>query len=143
METIPVSLTILDNSNADGDNTKIELNTVGTFSGTPDDYKIVYTEQDEELLGCETTLHVEKRRKVTMSRSGAYTSEMIMEKAQRHTCHYATLYGDLMMGVFAHHVDSDVENGEGKLEFFYTLDCNGGLLAKNELTITVKPASER
>lgn len=135
---IPVSLSIVDNSKTDGDTAKIELNTVGTFSGTPDDYTIVYTEQDEELKGCETMLHVEKRRRVTMSRGGAYSSEMVMEKAQRHTCQYSTPYGDLMMGIFAHHVDSDVENGEGKLEFFYTLDCNGGLLAKNELTITVK-----
>lgn len=63
---------------------------------------------------------------------------MIMEKAQRHTCLYNTPYGTLEMGTFAHHVASDVENGEGKLEFFYTLDCGGSLLASNELTVEVK-----
>lgn len=138
MTEIPVKIKLSGKNNADGDISEIKFYSFGTFKGEPDDYTMTYEEKSEELKGCITTLHVVGKRCVTMSRAGGYASEMIMEKAQRHTCLYNTPYGTLEMGTFAHHVASDVENGEGKLEFFYTLDCGGSLLASNELTVEVK-----
>lgn len=124
----------------DGEDT-IEMTTVGTLDGGPDDYLLTYMEQDEEMEGCVTTLRVQGGRTVTMTRAGSYETQLTIEQNKRHNCHYSTPYGDLVMGVFAKEVTSRMTNGGGKLHFHYTIDFNAGLAAVNELTVTVKEAA--
>lgn len=138
MTNIPVLISITSRSHAAGDITEIKSITTGTFSGVPDDYTITYEEKEEELKGCVTELHVENQNRVTMTRSGKYKSEMVISKERTCPCNYITPYGVIKMDTFARHVDSDIENGEGKLNFFYMLSCDGSLLAENELTIKIK-----
>ena len=122
-----VIIEIADQHETDGDVLSMSMTTVGSLCGTPEDYSLIYTDQDGELEGCVTTLHVENGRRVTMTRTGSYQSELIMELGRRHNCHYAT--------------DSLMDEHGGKLEFHYTLDFNAGLAARNELVITVKEAN--
>lgn len=112
-----VIIEIADQHETDGEIQSMSMTTVGSLSGTPEDYSLIYTDQDGELEGCVTTLRVENGRRVTMTRAGSYQSELIMELGRRHNCHYTTPYGELMIGVFTQKVDSLMDEHGGKLEF--------------------------
>lgn len=136
-----VIIEIADQHETEGDIQSMSMTTVGSLCGTPEDYLLTYTDHDGELEGCVTTLHVENGNRVTMTRTGNYQSELIMELGRRHNCHYTTPYGELMIGVFTQKVKSLMDEHGGRLEFRYTLDFNAGLAARNELVITVKEAN--
>lgn len=135
-----ILLTIQDRHVQDGEADSSELITTGTFEGTEDDYRISYTEQDEALRDCVTTLHVEGQNRITLVRTGSSTAEMILEEHQRHNCHYDTPYGGFILGVYAKQITSRVLPGEacGALAFRYTLDFNSANSTENELNILFK-----
>ena len=135
-----ILLTIQDRHVQDGDADSSELITTGTFEGTEDDYRICYTEQDEALRDCVTTLHVEGQSRVTLVRTGSSTAEMILEEHKRHNCHYDTPYGGFILGVYAKQIRSHVlpEAACGALAFRYTLDFNSANSTENELNILLK-----
>lgn len=136
-----VIIEIADTHESDGELQTMAMTTVGSLQGTPEDYSLSYTDEDGELAGCVTTLHVKSGRCVTMTRTGNYRSELVMELGRRHNCHYTTPYGELMIGVSTQKIDSAMGENGGRLEFHYTLDFNAGLAARNELVITVKEAN--
>ena len=130
---------IIDSHVTDGEKTSCELTTSGTLDfASPSEFTVTYRETDEELEGCETTLKLEEMRRVTMTRTGKYSAEMIIEKERRHTCFYATPYGELMMGIYAKCVEADMDENGGTLRFVYTIDFNNDLASENELTVKVK-----
>lgn len=132
-----VIITINDKHTIDDEVEQTELNTVGKFDGHQDDYTIYYSEKNE-LEGCEVSLNVKNKNCVTITRTGAYQTQLIMEKNVRHNCQYITPVGDVMLGVFTNNVQSDVTENGGKLKFDYTLDFNAGIISSNELTITIR-----
>lgn len=142
MKDKKVLIRITDKHESEEDSFTSELTTVGTLEGSGGDYAIVYTETDEEMADCVTTLRVEGKRKITMTRSGKYTTEMIIEKNRRHSCHYSTPFGELMMGVYAKTVRSEMGEDGGILDFSYTIDFNNALASINELSITVQACKE-
>lgn len=132
-------ITINDYHDVQGQIEKSELTTTAEIYGTPDDYSIVYEEQSEELKGCKTTVHVENSDCVTISRSGAYNTEMKMEKGRRNLCCYNTPVGQIMMGILTSSIRSEyIENEKTVLDFSYSLDFNNELLSKNRIKITAK-----
>ena len=92
---------ITDRHLQDGEKFECELTTSGSFELTGNGCRINYSETDEELTNCVTTLDVEGSQKISMTRTGKYNTEMVIEKDRRHTCYYATPYGELVMGVYA------------------------------------------
>jgi len=133
-----VIITITDSHIMDDETTGATLTTVGKFWGNSMDYYIVYAEQDEELSGSETEIHVENENKVTMTRRGKYNTTLVIEPNQRHNCFYNTPAGELMMGIFAKTVVSEVDELGGELTFSYTIDFNSGFASENELKITIR-----
>lgn len=131
---------IEDRHTSDGESYSSELLTTGFLVGNGENYSIIYDEKDEELKNCETTLIVEGDKRVTMLRTGAYSSELILEKERRRNCHYATPYGEFIMGVVASYIASDMAPDGGNLEFKYTIAMNSGFTSDNHLKITVKEA---
>lgn len=132
-------ITICDYHDVQGQREKSELTTTAEIHGTHDDYYVIYEEQSEELLGCTTTVHVENSNCVTVSRNGAYNTELKMEKGRRNLCCYNTPVGQIMMGVFTSAIRSDYEeNKKTVLDFSYSLDFNNELLSKNRIKITAK-----
>lgn len=132
-------ITLCDYHNVQDQNEKAELTTTAEISGTADDYTIIYEEQSEELRGCTTTVHVENSDKVTITRSGAYNTEMKMEKGNRTLCCYNTPVGQIMMGIHTTAVRSEYEEGRKTiLDFSYSLDFNNELLSKNRIKIIAK-----
>ena len=137
-----VIIRIVDKHETDGEHSSSELITVGTLDGFGDNYSLAYTEQDEALQGCVTTIKVEDQKRVVMTRTGEVCAEMIIEKDKRHNCHYMTPYGDFMMGVYARDVRSKMAADGGELNFQYTIDFNTGLSSVNELKVTVKEVED-
>ena len=137
-----VIISIVDSHEIDGQNSSSELITVGTLNGHGDNYSLVYSEQDDALNGCVTTLKIEDKRRIVMTRTGDICTKMIIEKDKRHNCHYITPQGDFMMGIFARYVNSKMNADGGELKFQYTIDFNTGLASVNELKVTVKEVKE-
>ncbi len=119
-----------------------ELITTGSLRFLGEDYKIRYKETSEGLEDCFVTLSFENGNRVTMTRTGGFTAEMIMEKNKRHTCVYNTPMGSLSLGIYTQKVSSSMTEDGGTLVFEYTLDANGGFLSSNTLEITLEKAKE-
>ncbi|NLP48440.1 MAG: DUF1934 domain-containing protein [Clostridiales bacterium] len=137
-----VIINIVDRHELDGEDSQSQLITLGTLSGCGNDYCLEYEEQDEGLPGCITRIKVEDGKKIIMTRQGEISTEMVIEKGKRHNCHYTTPYGQLIMGVFARYIVSDMTCQGGELTFAYTLDYNTGLASYNELKVSVKEAND-
>ncbi len=132
-------ITICDYHKTDGQTETSELTTTAEIKGKANDYRIIYNEQSEELKGCKTTVHVENGCKATVTREGAYNTEMVMEKGNRTLCTYNTPVGQIMMGVYTSAISSQyTEKKKTVLDFSYTLDFNNELLSENRIKITAK-----
>ena len=134
-----VVIKIVDRHEMDGDTDGLETTLLGTFEGTRDKYILSYAENGE-LEGCRVTLRVENGDTVVMTRSGMFETELIIQRGVRHNCSYSTPAGNLMLGVFAGRVESDMNEKGGTLEFDYTLDLGAGVVSENYLVITVTEA---
>ena len=132
-----VLITIEDHHEIDGEKEGLEMTTLGTIEGDGDNYILRYSESGD-FDGCDVSLEVKNRCMVTMTRAGAFETQLIIEKGERHNCCYETPAGELMLGVFAKDVTSSVEENGGTLTLDYTLDFNAGLISENYLVITVK-----
>lgn len=130
-------ITINDRHIQDGEEFSCELTTSGKFEATENGCTVIYHETDEELTNCSTALIVEGSQRISMTRSGKYNTEMIIEKDRRHTCFYATPYGELMMGIYAKMISNQISENGGTLKFAYTIDFNNSPASENELCITV------
>ncbi len=135
-------ITIVDRHFSDGDDYSCELTTSGQFEFNDDCCVIIYNEASEELADCVTNLNVEGERKITMTRTGSYQTELIIEKDRRHTCYYQTPHGELIMGVYAKLIENKMSENGGTVRFSYTIDFNNVPAAENELLFTVAPKTE-
>ncbi len=134
-----VVIKIVDRHEMDGDSDGLETTLLGKLEGDKDNYVLSYMENGE-LEGCKVTLKVENGDTVTMTRSGMFETELIIQRGERHNCSYSTPAGNLMLGVFAQRVESEMDENGGKLEFDYTLDLGAGVVSENYLVISVTPA---
>lgn len=133
---------ITDRHLQDGEEYTSELTTAGEFEADADGCRIVYRETDEELLDCVTTLTVDGSRRISMLRSGRYNTEMIIELERRHSCYYATPYGEMLMGIYCKFIENNINESGGTLRFAYTIDFNNVPASENELCITVAEKTE-
>ena len=128
---------IKDAQTVGGEVERVEIITRGSYEGCPEDYTLEFTELFDNEFECRTKLFVKEKSRVTMIRSGSYNSELIIEDKKRHSCHYATPYGEFMIGIYAKNVDSDVTPDGGILEMNYTVDYYAGLASENHMVISV------
>lgn len=126
----------------DGEKGEIQLTTLGSYVKKGDSRYILYDEYDQEVpaptKGTKSVLKIEGNKKVTLIRNGEQKSRLVLEKGQRHMCHYDTGYGSMMIGVFANRINTDLTDEGGNLEISYSLDINAGLTSINEIFINVK-----
>ena len=119
----------------------MELTTIGSFTRMANSYYITYRESEATgMEGIITTVKVEGNERVTLMRRGENHTRLILEKGHRHLCHYDTGFGDMMIGVFADHIQSNLQENGGEVNFRYTLDINSGFASRNEVNITVREA---
>jgi len=132
-------LSIRGRSIIDDTDDTIEMTTKCIYRTRGDCAFIRYKETDASGFdGAVTTLEIEGDRKVTLSRSGRQNSQLIIEKGQRHICHYNTDAGELFIGVSADELSGNLTAQGGEFFFRYALDINTCLQSENEVHITVR-----
>jgi len=109
----------------------------GDLDFKPEEYTITYLEHAGDMAGSTTKVRVKKGKLIQLSRSGPYSTDLVLELGKRHTCQYATPYGSLMMGVYTDSIESDMTENGGHLRFKYSLDVGGGEVTENDLELTV------
>lgn len=123
----------------DGDRDVTELFTQGRFYRRNNSYYITYDESEATgYEGSKTTLKVEGSRKVTLTRSGAVRSHLIVEEGERNIGHYGTAGGEMIIGVNTRLIRSSLTDAGGDLRFSYSLDVNSSLISENEVYVNVK-----
>ncbi len=124
---------------ADGDTQKIEMMTEGTYERTSYGYHIQYGETEENgYKDSNIELLIFDSGKLQIIRSGAVSSELLIELGTKHYCTYGTPYGDMMVGVQAREIKSTLNKNGGEAFASYVVDFNSCLVGEYEMTITVK-----
>ena len=121
------------------DNSKINLDTLGTYFRRGKAWHITYREYDEDSPHrfFNNLIKVENNM-VTISRKGPQRSRLMLEKNRRHQCIYGTPAGNLSIGVFTKTLNSTLGEKGGTLEVSYTLDFNTDLVSENRFFIRVE-----
>lgn len=122
-----------------GEDEKIEFMTAGSYYEKDGAQFLSYEEiNDDDHKVTKTLLKVEEERCVTLTRSGAVKSQLIIEKDRRHQCHYDNGIVDWMMGIEASNIYNDLKDNGGILNFSYSMDINAMLESEHEINIVVK-----
>lgn len=123
----------------DGEKDVTELYTQGTLYRQNGSYYLSYDESEATgCEGCKVTLKVEGDRRVTLIRSGAARSHLVMERGGRNIGHYGVEGGTLILGVNTRQIDSQLDDNGGDLYLSYSLDADSSLISENEVFIHVK-----
>lgn len=119
-----------------------EFTTVGKY-GFRDGVSCFIYEENSEVgaEGVKTTLKVDDRQ-ISLQRKGNINGKMLIEKGQRHICHYSNSGFNFTIGVFGEDVDNNLDFDGGSLSMKYTLDINCDLLSRNKIEIKVRKMRE-
>lgn len=123
----------------DGEKDKIEVIVTGDYVEKNGHRYIKYKEYDAEdpSIVLDTVVKVEDG-KVSIIRMGERPSRLILQQGVRHQCHYNTIMGDLMMGVYTSAIENNLTDKGGDLVARYQLDFFSDLVSDNEFHINVK-----
>lgn len=127
----------------DGEKDKIEVIVTGDYIEKNGHRYIKYKEYDAEdpNIVLDTVVKVEDG-KVSIIRMGDRPSRLILQQGVRHQCHYNTVMGDLMMGVYTSAIENNLTDNGGDLVARYQLDFFSDLVSDNEFHINVKEKEE-
>ncbi len=118
-----------------------EIITKGKYNKFEDGYIISYEDSEATgFKGSSTVLTATKSNKVEIERMGTAQSQLIVEKAKKHHCHYGTPYGAVMIGITAREIKSRLDDEGGDLFFKYVIDINSSFISDYEVNINVKPS---
>ncbi len=131
---------LFDRHEEDGEESSFNFTAKADLTGDANDYTITYNEPDPSLAGCVTSLRVTDKKRIEMTRTGSFTTQMILELGRRHICFYKTPFGSLSIGVYTEEISSVMGKEGGRLSFTYTLDFNTGQVSTNSLTVIIKEA---
>ena len=131
-------ITLVDRHSVLGEKSESTIIVKGDLDFTPEEYTITYLEHAGDMAGCTTKIRVKKGVHVQVSRSGAYSTDLVLELGKRHNCQYATPYGSLLMGIYTSLVESSMTEQGGSLRFKYSIDIGGGEVTENDLEIIIK-----
>ncbi len=120
-----------------GDNTS-EMSVVGTVTYEDDKSIIEYIENNEETGAEDTAITVFNNDTVSIVRNGQFSSEMMVEKNNRHLTFYRTPYGELTMGIYGNQVEWSRDDKGATLKMRYSLDFNNGLISENTMIIYIE-----
>ncbi|MBQ6601750.1 MAG: DUF1934 domain-containing protein [Clostridia bacterium] len=124
----------------DGDEEKLQVITHASFSGSRNDYTLIYSEENPEGGESKTELRCENGEKISVLRFGdGMTTNLILEKGVRHASCHATPFGTFSMGVVALEIDSDMDEKGGTLHFMYATDIENNPLGEITFDFTLRP----
>ncbi len=132
-------ISVLGTQEIGGERDSVELTTTGDYYEENSKLYIVYREYDEENPQVSNLSTIEVNGDtVTVIKSAPYESRLILQKGERHQCHYSTMFGELLVGVYTDTMKCSLNEDGGELFISYSLDFNAGLVSKNEIEIKVR-----
>jgi uncharacterized beta-barrel protein YwiB (DUF1934 family) len=100
----------------------VELITEGILEQEEKGWKLTYEESDlTGLKGVTTTFQVEPG-KVTLSRKGPLSSQMVFQEGEYHESLYQMDFGALMITVCANKVSYDITEAGGTIDLGYAIE---------------------
>ena len=114
------------------------MSVLGRITHEDDKSIIEYIENNEETGPEETTITVFSNDTVSIVRNGQFSSEMMVEKNNRHLTFYRTPYGELTMGIYGNQVEWSRDEKGAVLKMRYSLDFNNGLVSENTMIIYIE-----
>lgn len=139
-----VLLKVLGTQQIDMQRDRMEITTVASFEENESCYILRYKEEQEKPSApIDVCVKIQKdENMVEMTRSGEYASCLIIEKSRRNMCRYGTEYGDILMGISGHSIETEFNGESGEFTFGYDIDINGALASKNEVKMTFRKNQE-
>ncbi len=136
-----VVIDIIGTQGLEGDDSVIEMSTLGTLSFRDGKFLLSY-EETETLKPhtVKTLVKAEGQDRITMVRSGGIDSRLIIEKGKRNTCFYSVPQGELVLGIFGEAIENSLTENGGKIKMSYTIDVDNSVLSQNTVEISVKEA---
>lgn len=137
MEKIPVLISIRSNAHREEvvEDETMTMLTSGTLE-LDDEKAVIHYEEtlDESLPAQPVTVTVEEEC-ATMSRGGAYSTQMVFRMGCRYEGLYSTPFGDMDLAVYCTRLGYDLGDDGGTLELSYQLDLNGKFAAMHDLEL--------
>ncbi len=116
----------------------VEMLTEATLEQIGEITDIRYNEPDENgFEECQTHIRTQGDACVTITRTGKYASQLILEKGQRHLNHYDMGFGQLVMGVSTSRIHNTLCPTGGQLTVHYTLEMNHSLVSNNRFVLKI------
>ncbi len=116
-----------------------ELMTVGAMYQKEGSFYIIYNESEATgYEGSRTTVKIDGDRCVTLMRSGANRSQLVIERGVRHQCNYDTGYGSITVGISGDKIITNLTEEGGRVDFKYSIDLNTNLTSENMVSIHVR-----
>lgn len=137
-------ITVTGIQTVDGEKDKIEVITTGDYLSKNGHRYIKYKEYDTDNpnISTDTVVKVESDNKVSIIRMSDHPSRLILENGVRHQCHYSTVMGDILMGVYTSKVEHTLTDRGGDIFVRYQLDFFADLVSDNEIHINIKEKEE-
>lgn len=139
--TIPVLVCIRSNAHRDeaAEDETLTMMTAGEMEVDDERAVIHYEEQiDESIPAQQVTVAIENEC-ATMSRSGAYETQMVFRIGCRYEGSYHTPYGDMELATYCTRLSYDLGDDGGTVELSYQLDLNGSFAAMHDLELRLIP----
>lgn len=106
---------------SDGDENKINIDTVGNFYQRGKKYYIFYKESAEMQMSDSVVMLIIEGNKVSMKRSGEFETKFNFIEGETESVVYYTPYGELGFTLSTISVFADLDDKGGRVEFEYTL----------------------
>jgi uncharacterized beta-barrel protein YwiB (DUF1934 family) len=128
-------------TDAYGQTENIEFTADGNYAEKNGKYYIIYNEvSDDDKSSITTTLKIESKEKIILTRNGPYPSRLEIEKGERNLCRYGTAMGTFTVGLYTFLVDVSLDKKGGIVRFSYNLDVDSDKVSRNEIEVTVREA---
>lgn len=124
---------------SDDEKSEMELTTTGTLDEKNGSFIISY--EDSEATGFEgsvTDITVRENEIASIIRSGSSNSNLIIEHGKKHFCHYATPFGEFIVGINAKKIENNLNSNGGNLYMKYTIDLNSSYMSDNEIIFNIR-----
>lgn len=144
MRNKPVRLTVTGMAyNRNEEDEAMHMTTFGTLSGDDREWKLRYTERRSDTDEKHDIVMTMGGGKVTVTRKGAFASDMVFRKDHRFEGNYHTPFGDLTMGIFPTQVDYKIsKEGDGEVSLRYQLDIQGRYTSVHKLDIAFETSKK-
>ena len=134
---IPVLISIRSNAHRDEavEDETMTMLTSGELEVDDEKAVIRYEEQiDESIPAQQVTVTIENEC-ATMSRGGAYSTQMVFRMGCRYEGQYKTPFGEMELAVYCTKLRYDLDENGGCIELSYQLDLNGKFAAMHDMQL--------